>query len=313
MSLFSCGSDDDSSDDDTVVIDDDTTTDDDDTSSDGTGIDISDVVMEYYKTDNGVTVEVDEDTETITITSTSLPDHKTPYWDVYGMEDEMYVDFPTYIVSDETYQYFVDDGIGNLEELTSYDEDGNTLLTFNANVNDAMAELEFIMEIPMFPEEAEEKVATELNQIGMALNGVGIFNNLINTDGTEVQPNALITLDESGGHPVGLSYHYHFASNQGIYTEVDDCSSTYPTCDDSNLVGFLRDGFPMYGRQEPDGSYPDDLDEYGGHVGETDEFDEDIYHYHTDSSDGFYGMEWYIMKSGDYYGTPGDYSVEVVQ
>ena len=41
-------------------------------------------------------------------------------------------------------------------------------------------------------------------------------------------------------------YHYH-------------CEGDYLTTDDAKLIGFLRDGFPVYGRKDMDGSCPGDL------------------------------------------------------
>ncbi|WP_423997519.1 YHYH protein [Maribacter sp. IgM3_T14_3] len=287
--LLSCSSDSDSSDD--VTNNDDNTI----ISVDGS-VDISTVVQNVFDTDNGVTVNVEG--ETITINSTGLPDHKTPYWDIEGMAHELYEPFPSYII-DDTDAY--DDDAEELSRLISTDEEGNTIITYQNNMNMDMVAFDYSMEIPTNPTEAENKEETDLGLIGMALNGVPIYND---SEGRAVLGVvAMSTFDSAGAHPGPNSdYHYHTAAQLSIYAE--DNGSTYPTVNDSNLIGFLRDGFPIYGRQEADGSFPDDLDENGGHTATTADFSEAIYHYHC-SSENYLNTGWYIMKAGAYHGTPG--------
>ena len=84
-------------------------------------------------------------------------------------------------------------------------------------------------------------------------------------------------------------YHYHI-------------EPTYLTnkFNDDAFLGLLADGFPVYGPME-DGEMitNDDLDEYHGHIHETADFPNGIYHYHITSEDP------YINGNG-YYGTPGN-------
>ena len=87
---------------------------------------------------------------------------------------------------------------------------------------------------------------------------------------------------------------YHF---DGDFTSVDD----------ANLIGFLRDGFPIYGRKDADGSYPSNLDSNGGHVGTTAEFSTAIYHYHT-ANTAYMNSRFYVLKSGSYHGTKGTFA-----
>ena len=258
-------------------------------------VDISTVVQSVYNTENGVTVNVEDDL--ITITSTGLPDHKTPYWDIVDMEHELYEPFPTYIVDTDAY----DDDAEELERLFGTDEEGNTTITYENNMNIEMIAFDYTMEIPTNPTEAENKEQTDLGLIGLALNGVPIYNDSEGRDVLGVV--AMSTFDSAGAHPGPNSdYHYHTAAHLGIYAEDD--GSTYPTLNDSNLIGFLRDGFPIYGRQDADGTFPDDLDENGGHVTATAEFSDEIYHYHT-SNENYLDTGFYIMKAGAYHGTPG--------
>jgi hypothetical protein len=53
----------------------------------------------------------------------------------------------------------------------------------------------------------------------------------------------------------------------------------------STILGFLRDGFPIYGEQGASGALvtATDLDECNGHFGSTPEYPNGIYHYHLKS------------------------------
>lgn len=221
------------------------------------GVDITSVVNSYFKNSytNGVSVRVNGDF--ITISSTGLPDHKTPYW---GVGHEMYEDFP-----------------------------GSN----HANANTSMTTFNYAMTIPAIPTEASNKEVTELGAVGMALNGVPIYNNY---EGSGVlEENAWGTFDSSGAHPgPNKDYHYH-------------CEGTYLTVDSNNLIGFLRDGYPVYGRKDMDESYPDDLDANGGHLGVTADFATAIYHYHV-SNDVYSTSGLYVIKAGSYHGTKGTFT-----
>jgi hypothetical protein len=83
-------------------------------------------------------------------------------------------------------------------------------------------------------------------------------------------------IDACGGHPLpnGLSYHYH-----GIPFCVTDAVDT--AGEHSALIGYLFDGYPIYGPQDVGGEVPTDLDACLGHWGSTPDFAEDTYHYHV--------------------------------
>lgn len=152
----------------------------------------------------------------------------------------------------------------------------------------------FVMTIPTNPAEASAKEATALGPIGMALNGVAIYNDREGGN-VPVDSGVLTTFDRGGGHSgPGALYHYHF---DGEFTSYDD----------ANLIGFLRDGFPIYGRKDADGSYPANLDSNGGHVGTTADFATAIYHYHS-SRTAYMNSRFYILKSGSYHGTKGTFT-----
>jgi hypothetical protein len=193
----------------------------------------------------------------VTLKSNGTPDHVTPYW-----------------------------GVGNAlyEEQTS----GKTLTP------GSLKEQVFSMTIPINPAESSSKEETSLGPIGMALNGVAIYND---REGGNVPVDAmtLTTFDRAGAHsgPGGL-YHYHF---NGDFTSKDD----------AKLIGWLRDGFPIYGRKDTDGTYPSNLDSNGGHIGATEEYPNGIYHYHC-SNVNYLNSGYYVLKAGSYYGTKGTFS-----
>ena len=96
--------------------------------------------------------------------------------------------------------------------------------------------------------------------------------------------------DEYNGHPTPSSggYHYH---KEPLWLTSSDKSA---------LVGYLLDGFPIYGPEDESGNTltTADLDDYHGHTHLTDEYPDEIYHYHcTDDA------PW--INGGEYYGTPG--------
>lgn len=221
-------------------------------------VDITSVVQAKFgnTVTNAVTVTVKGDY--IVITSDGRPNHKTPYW---GVGNSLYEPFPA----------------------------GHA-----TNPNGKIGAQTYSMTIPAKPAKAATHEETSLFAIGMALNGVPIFNN---NEGGNVALNAgtISSFDAAGAHPAqAADYHYHV-------------TGTYTTLDDANLVGFLRDGFPIYGRKDKDGTYPSDLDEFNGHTAATTEFPNGIYHYHT-RNENYLNTGYYILKSGSYYGTKGTFT-----
>jgi hypothetical protein len=130
--------------------------------------------------------------------------------------------------------------------------------------------------------------------VGMAVDGVGIFANFA-APGDDIYTEAA-TFDRCGGHPqMAGMYHYH--------SEPLAISN-----DDSRLVGVLRDGYPIYGRRDADGSLPT-LDAQGGHTGTTPHSTTPVYHYHvneqTSTNPGTLGQTQWFLTTGTYHGTPG--------
>ncbi len=219
-------------------------------------VDITSVVQAKFANSitNAVTVTVSG--SNLIIKSDGRPNHKSPYW---GASNSLYEAFPS----------------------------GHQA---NPSIIGAQS---YTMTIPAKPAAASTHEATSLFAIGMALNGVPIFNN---NEGGNVALDAgtLSSLDGAGAHPAQSSdYHYHVTGK-------------YTTEDDAKLVGFLRDGFPIYGRKDKDGTYPSNLDAYNGHTAATTEFPNGIYHYHT-RNENYLNSGYYILKSGSYYGTKGTF------
>ena len=119
--------------------------------------------------------------------------------------------------------------------------------------------------------------------VGMALNGVGIFGNFA-APGDDIYQEAK-TFDRCDAHPAPTGqYHYH----------AEPWAISY---DDDRFIGVMRDGVPIYGRRDTDGTIPTDLDVAGGHTKGT-------YHYHVNLQTSGTASEWFLTK-GVYAKTPG--------
>lgn len=159
--------------------------------------------------------------------------------------------------------------------------------TFVRNPN-SIAAKNYTFKIPVNPQQAANHSATPLGPIGVSINGVPFFNQYAGPN----QPltNEVVSFDQSWGHPApGGMYHYHV---EPLYlTEVKTSKSA--------LLGFLLDGFPVYGPEENGSAVdPAGLDVYHGHAHATVDFPGGIYHYHITATDP------YINGNG-FYGTPG--------
>ncbi len=144
--------------------------------------------------------------------------------------------------------------------------------------------------LPRHPKRASSPGCLSGGPIGIARNGVAIFNALDATDRDAV---AHEVQDRCGGHPQqqGL-YHYHGIPS--CLTKKDSPKRH------SRLVGFALDGFPIYGPRGGGGKLLDDenLDACHGHTGKVwlDGRWQRIYHYHATLE--------YPYTLGCYRGTP---------
>jgi len=157
--------------------------------------------------------------------------------------------------------------------------------TFSKNPN-SIIEQTLTFKIPLNPAVNASHSATPLGPIGIALNGVPFFNQYAGPN----QPltSEIVSFDKYYGHPQQSGmYHYH----------VEPLYLTTVTSTKSVLMGFLLDGFPVYGPKEEDGTTVSSnlLDVYHGHSHSTVDYPNGIYHYHlTDDApylngNGFYG------------------------
>ncbi len=146
----------------------------------------------------------------------------------------------------------------------------------------------YTLTVPAQPEKATTSSATGLGAIGIAVSGSVIYND---QEGPNVPlDNAAVSLDYTGAHTGPQSYHYHL-------------EPTAWSKDDDELIGIISDGFFLYGRKcASTGSYPNDLDESGGHTSTTTHSTTEVYHYHIENE--LYLNQYYILFPGDYQGTP---------
>lgn len=205
----------------------------------------------------------------------------------------------TSITSDGTYIYIKANGTPDHKSIyypasnSLYENFSGTTFSgysFSKNPNTISAK-NYTFKIPVSPSQASTHTATPLGPIGVALNGVPFFNQYAGPN----QPltNEVGSFDQWWGHPApGGDYHYHV---EPIYLTTVKVSK-------SALLGFLLDGFPVYGPEENGRAVVESsLDGYHGHSSVTSEYPQGIYHYHITNTDP------YINGNG-FYGTPGTVS-----
>ena len=192
----------------------------------------------------------------VVIKTTGLPDHKSPYYQ------------------------------GTAWAATLYEAYNGTNPMFNLNPN-RIAQANATFKIPLNPTVAATHAATPLGAIGVAVNGVSIFNQYA-AGGTPLT-GEINSFDQYDGHPQQQGvYHYH-AEPYYITTAKGK----------NALIGFLLDGFPVYGPMENGALVLNSsLDAYHGHTTVTADYPNGIYHYHTTAQDP------YINGNG-FYGTAG--------
>lgn len=186
----------------------------------------------------------------VTITTQDLPDHKSPYYEGTEWEEDMY------------------------EE--------NTASGFRKNPGSIGAG-NIVFNIPINPVSATVKEETPMGPMGIARNGVLIFNQY--AAGRSELNNEIQSFDQYSGHPASTTYHYH----------IEPLALTEEYGEEA-ILGLLLDGFPLYGPIEDGVALTsEELDDYHGHFKATKEFPNGIYHYHVTATDpyingdGFYG------------------------
>jgi hypothetical protein len=136
--------------------------------------------------------------------------------------------------------------------------------------------------VPRQPAIAAVPTCVGMGTIGVTLNGVLLYN-AVDARGDDAVANEIV--DVYGGHPAMSEYHYH---------NVPERLDASPMADGhSGIIGYIRDGFPLYG--------------YHGVGGiELTNADLDACHGHTHGSLGYHyhaTME-YPYTIGCYRGTP---------
>ncbi len=224
-------------------------------------------------------------TTTDTSTSIAVP---AVYLKIYGAtsitNDGAYITIKTKDLPDHKSPYYA--STNELYEAYTGTTFGG--YTFNKNPN-LIIEQSGTFKIPVNPKVDASHAATPLGPIGIALNGVAFFNQYAGPN----QPltSEITSFDKYYGHPQQSGvYHYH----------VEPLYLTTVKSTKSGLMGFLLDGFPVYGPQEEDGTVVTNsmLDDYHGHSHKTIDYPSGSYHYH------FTNEAPYLNGSG-FYGTPG--------
>lgn len=126
--------------------------------------------------------------------------------------------------------------------------------------------------------------------IGLSLNGVPMNGDpptvAGDSGGRPGGGGAIPALDPCGGHidPAGY-YHWHFGAS--VINEVLQANNiTEVTCQaviqsTTALLGFAKDGHPIYASKDMDGADPTDLDTCQGHTAATKDYPDGVYHYHV--------------------------------
>ncbi len=228
-----------------------------------------------------------KDTETSTSTSTSTSSTTTVpdvYKKIYGASD-IYIDGSYVVIKctglpDHKSVYYY----GTTWQSTMYEAYNGTNTSFSAAPN-KIASFNYTFKIPLNPASASTKSSTPLGPMGVAINGVPIFNQYA-AGGVALGSGEINSFDEYYGHPTpNNAYHYHVEPTYLTSAKGKDA-----------LIGFLLDGFPVYGPMENGATVSaSSLDAYHGHTGVTADYPSGIYHYHISATapyingDGFYG------------------------
>jgi len=209
------------------------------------------------------------------------------YKKIYGAtsitSDGSFVTIKSNALPDHKSVYYV--GTNSLYENFSGTTYGG--LTFAKNPNTIISQT-LTFKIPLNPKEATTHSATPGGPIGITLNGVPFFNQY-------AAMNAPLTNEANGfdkywGHPQQQGqYHYH----------VEPIYLTTVKYNKSTLLGFLLDGFPVYGPEENGAAVTNAmLDVYHGHTHATADFPNGIYHYHITA-------ELPYLNGSGFFGTAG--------
>ena len=232
------------------------------------------IPLEVYKKVYGTTSDITISGGYVYINTNGVPDHKSPYFKDTKWNDAKYEAYDT----------------SNPNKFHTG--------SFNLNPN-RVSELSISFKIPNSPSKTSTNKPTAMGPIGVSLNGIPFYNQYAGMN----QPltREINSFDNYNGHPAPLSPGAENGSGGRYHYHMEPFWLTTNTSKDA-LLGFLLDGFPVYGPEEGGETVTSsDLDSYHGHTLATKEFPDGIYHYHTT------GDAPYINGSG-YYGSPGTVS-----
>ncbi|MEZ0485141.1 YHYH protein [Fibrella aquatica] len=234
-------------------------------------------------TTDTVTPDTSGTTSTTTTIGTGVPD---VYKKLYGAT-EIYVEGANIVIKtkgrpDHKSPYYQ----GTQWESTLYAAYDGSNTRFSVNPN-RIKEVNLTFKIPMNPAVDAAHSATPMGAIGVSLNGVAFYNQYA-AMGAPLT-NEINGFDQYEGHPQQQGqYHYHV-------------EPTYLTAAKGKeaLLGFLLDGFPVYGPKENGKTITNaDLDKYHGHTGATADYPNGIYHYHITAEDPYINGSGFYGKSG---------------
>lgn len=216
-------------------------------------------------------------TNNVIFKTTDVPDHKSPFFGVNSAKYEAYNgDNPSF----------------------------STKINLNGSIIDPTLLTQSItFTLPRYPKVASLHASTTGGPIGIGRNGV-VFYNQYNGQMAALDDLEINNADQYLGHPTpsfaGAQYHYHY--------EPKYLTGKFGN---SAFMGFLLDGFPVYGPYENEIKITAAvLDSYNGHVSATEDYPNDkIYHYHvisaTSSKPEVLKLAAPYINGGKYYGTKG--------
>lgn len=210
--------------------------------------------------------------------SSTLP----PGYDLFGTNVEVYRDGDFMVIKSNGIPDHGSPYFNATDER--YEAYAGTNAQFRLNPN-RIREQSLTFRIPVNATEDPNHRATPMGPIGVSINGIPFYNQY--AAGGSPLTGEINSFDHYNGHPQQMGgYHYHV---EPLY--LTDKLGT------EGLLGFLLDGFPVYGPDENGARITNaDLDDYHGHFGVTAEYPDGIYHYHITDEDpylngaGFYGV-----------------------